>query len=189
MLRKQVQKTSDDKSFYEEFAAYAKENGFAFPNHAPAKIRQKYIGVDVYKTYFSFAFVRNPFDLVVSLYEYTKQKELDIFKEKGWDLNQYQKNIRDNTFDDWVTNYNTGESQCEWLFSDNGELLVNYIGKTETYAKDFKIICGAIGVTHEENTRVNVTKRDDYKKYYSTSTRKIIEKNYHKDFELFGYTF
>jgi hypothetical protein len=189
-LNKQIKKTSSDIKFRENFEAHSKAKGFAFPNHAPAAVRLDYMGKEEYSRYFSFAFVRNPFDLIVSLYEYTWQKEKALFAKMNWELSQFQKNILNNTFTDWVLNFDTGRPQSSFLLSGSGELLVTNIGKTETFDKDFYFFSKAIDIKFEPSAaKENTTVRDNYREYYNPETVAVIEKTYHKDLELFGYSF
>lgn len=189
-LNKQIKRTTSDIEFKEKFDTFSKAKGFAYPNHAPAAIRSQFMGSEEYASYFSFAFVRNPFDLVVSLYEYTWQKERDLFKKMNWELSQFQKNILNNTFTDWVLNFDTGRLQSSYLFSSSGELLVTSIGKTESFDKDFIFFSRALGITYEPKTaKKNSTVRESYKKYYNSETTAVIENKYQKDLELFGYSF
>lgn len=189
-LNKQLKKTSSDIKFREKFETHSKAQGFAFPNHAPAAIRLEFMGREEYSRYFSFAFVRNPFDLVVSLYEYTWQTEKELFARMNWELSQFQRNILNNTFTEWVLNFDTGRPQSSFLLSSTGELLVTNIGKTETFEKDFYFFSKALDINYEPTAaKENTTIRDNYKKYYNSETISVIEKTYQKDLELFGYTY
>jgi len=53
-----------------------------WPNHTNSKTMKAYLGEKVFNNYFKFAFVRNPFDKLVSIYHYVKQKEAKIFEGK-----------------------------------------------------------------------------------------------------------
>lgn len=190
LLNKQIKRNRSDVEFAERFQAYAKNRGYNFPNHTPAKMRLEFMGRETYSKFFSFAFVRNPFDLVVSLYEYTRQKEQAIFVKNNWTLSQFQKNILNNSFNDWVLNFDTGRPQHAYIFSDSGEMLVTHIGKTETFQKDFSFLAKALGIDAElSQQKHNSTARGNYRQYYSSESVAIIEKNYEKDLNLFGYSF
>jgi len=159
-VRENIKLTQDDRDLQKEYAQYSKKHGYAFPNHTPAEVKKKFIGEDVYHEYFSFTFVRNPYSLLVSLYEYTHQKEKDIFEKNGWKLSRFQENILNNSFEDWVMNFETGRPQTDMICSSSGEILVNYIGKTEHFNLDFAKIQKIIGFNCDADEVANSTSHD-----------------------------
>jgi len=189
LLNSSIELTKEDIVFKEEFQNYSELKGFKFPNHAPARVKKKYLGDEKYKEYFSFCFVRNPFSLLVSLYEYTHQIEYALFSEKGWSFNQYQKNILENSFEDWILNFPTGKCQTDWIFSDTGELLVDFIGKTENYDLDVSKLIQLLGISSVKSLKKNATVHKNYREYYSDISQSVVEKKYSKTLKLFGYDF
>jgi len=179
-----------DERFREGFASFAKGHGISFPNHASAQLRVEFLGMETYRRYFSFAFVRNPFDLVVSLYEYTHQRERALFEKNGWELRTHQKNILENSFEDWVLNFSTGNSQSSYILSESGSILVDFIGRTESLDSDIMKLYRLFGVENPESMpRSNATRRDDYQSYYSDATKAVIAERYVDDLRLFGYEY
>lgn len=125
-----------------------------------------------YPDYFSFGFVRNPWDRMVSLYEFCLRKPkanpsyiLDGFKKsliRGFDLGQ-----RDAMF------YLDGCS---------------YIGRMETMQKDFDHICKTIGCGGTLPVK-NRTEHRCYKEYYDNESIEIIRNTHSETIERFGYEF
>jgi len=64
-----------------------------WPNHTNCKIMKAYLGEKVFNNYFKFAFVRNPYDKLVSIYHYVKQKEAKMFEGKIDQLPKFNQNI------------------------------------------------------------------------------------------------
>ena len=127
--------------------------------------------------YFSFAFVRNPYEVVVSAWDSEKIKDFDIYVEQQI-FTGLQICAR--------------RSQYDHLSDEEGNLLVNFIGRYENFSEDFYKIIEAIEVPLMLIPKRNIRKErktQDYRKYYTPLSREIVEKKYKKDLEFFGYEF
>lgn len=74
------------------------------------------------------------------------------------------------------------------ITDDNGNLLVNFIGKLETISKDFRHICQRLDIKERPYPFVNrgsTTKK--YMDYYNRQTREVVTKLYKEDIERLGY--
>jgi len=145
------------------------------------------------KNYYSFTFVRNPFDRLVSAYVNKYKQDIDYYEKNFYNnyLFGYLKN--DNGFEDYVERVcNIPEfllekhiyPQYKYVYKD-GESLVDFIGKYENLENDFKAI-------QEEYhlyplPHINQSFKKDYRDYYTLKTAKKVYKKYKKDIELFGY--
>lgn len=174
-----------------KFVAFLKQKyKVLWPNHVQCSILKDYLGEKEYQNQFKFAFVRNPWDRTVSLYHYTKQKESAIYKKRNVEMPLFTKNIMESkSFGDWVRNYNIAGPQYNFLTSRSGELLVDYIGKTESVQTDLSYVCGLLNIPNIKINQLNTTNRKDYRHYYDTETIEIVAKKLKKDIEFFGYDF
>jgi chondroitin 4-sulfotransferase 11 len=137
------------------------------------------------RNYFKFAFVRNPYDWVVSWYFYRKTR-----KNKN--------NTKDISFKKWLmdknsTAYNeTGigltMSQLD-IVSGDKECKLDFIGKFENLQQDFNIACDKIGIPQQKLPHINKSKHKHYTEYYDDETKSIVAEKYAKDIEYFGYKF
>lgn len=148
---------------------------------APDLIEQ--IGYDRFKSYFSFAVVRNPWDWNVSLYKYMKKNDKhpeheDVIKFKNFD--EY---IRDRCEESQSLPF-----QKDFIFSDDSEQLVDYIARFESIGDDFQKICSEIGVA-ASLPHLNISNTGHYRDFYTPETRELIYKHYQKDIDFFGYEF
>ncbi len=154
------------------------------------KIRQN-IGDKKWEEYFTFAFVRNPWDLMVSSYEWWVQKahECKVFEE-------HVQKIKKMSFSEFIHSkygremINEVEGNIfDWISDEKGKIIVNFVGKFENIDEDYKKICERIGLPYKRLPHINKTKRKDYKKYYNKETKDIIAKRFKKTIDKFGYKF
>lgn len=137
-----------------------------------------------YKNYFKFAFVRNPWDRVVSCYmNKVVPNGPKYYQEclgKGFDY-----------FVDFISkkDLTTADAHIRLQTSLIPIQHVNFIGRLETFADDLQYIAKVIGLQLQEIPRKNRTAHDHYSKYYTEKTKKIIAEKYKKDIEAFGYEF
>ncbi len=174
-----------------QLVEYLKQiNAAMWPNHIKCQLMKDFLGASIFNQYFKFAFVRNPWDKLVSLYHYVKQKETKIYASKGIELPKFNRNIIESeSFDDWVKKGNLGDTQFKFLTSKSGNLLVDYIGKTENLQSDFSYICGLLNIPNITLSQVNKSKRADYREYFTQESIDIVNEKFKNDIYLFGYNF
>lgn len=150
--------------------------------HSKAKEIREKIDPDVYNSYFKFAFVRNPWDWQVSLYEYGRQypnhpqsKMMRAFKD----------------FDEYIhwRVQNEKTLQKEFVTDNSDQLIVDYVGKFERLREDFASVCDRVGmaVALPEFNRTKSRKR--YTDYYTDETRALVGEHFKADIEFFDYSF
>ena len=127
--------------------------------------------------FFSFAFVRNPFEVIVSAWDSEKYKDFDTFVEHEV-FTGLQICAR--------------RTQFEYLTAEDGTLLVDFVGRYEKLHEDFYKVIDAIEVPLMFLPKRNMRKErksQDYKKYFTPLSRKTVERKFEKDLEFFGYEF
>ena len=141
-----------------------------------------------YNDYFKFAFVRNPYDRLVSCYcdkvlrggmKFCDQKpSFKTFVQKVCSISDKHSNIH------FI-------SQYTFLMDKNGRLLPNYIGKFENLNEDYFEICKKIGIEHPPKLKqTNVSRASrKYRTYYDQETKRLVESRYKEDLRRFGYDF
>lgn len=152
-----------------------------------SQIKQE-VGDDRFSQFFKFAFVRNPWDKVVSQYFYLKQRPM-LRKYMGlgrWSsFGKYVKILQEHS-DLHVQSF----PQTRFLVDETGQLMVDYVGRFETLQKDFEHVAEKLQL--DSSTLPHSMKssgRNRYPKYYNQRTRKIVEQVYASDLEMFEYEF
>jgi hypothetical protein len=158
---------------------------------------------------FSFAFVRNPFDLCVSrfFYHHREEKKLKAeinkrdllfhrFPENKEGFNSWIKSLSED--DIWKQTNVFGElwpwaykPQKEFLSNHKGKILVDFIGRYENLYDDFDGVCKKIKCENHLNSfYVNKSLREaDYRQYYNDSSIEMVSQIYKTDLEYFNYSF
>jgi chondroitin 4-sulfotransferase 11 len=153
--------------------------------HAYAKDFRGTVDPVRWDSYYKFAFVRNPWDRLVSRHRM-------CMEVMG---NRFQTYVRNNhpEFSDFIRNGNsnalsrTGCNQLDYITDDNGNVLVDFIGRYENLEEDFRnmdLAGCAVKLPH-----INKSTHSDYRNYYTDETREIVAQRFAKDCEFFGYQF
>lgn len=83
---------------------------------------------------------------------------------------------------------NSAPRQSDFLTDSEGNIIVNYIGKTEELQRLMDEICNKIGIEPVDLGHKNKSdKKTNYMSYYDNELRKEVYKYFKKDFELFDY--
>jgi hypothetical protein len=158
--------------------------------HFPAKILRELVPEEVWSTYFKFAFVRNPWDLVVSTYHFSKQMfrqdvtaaagDPDIgFLIASLDFTNY---VRARPY------FASERGVLPFITDKEGKLLVDFVGRVEQIDLDFAHVCRQIGI-EAKLQRVNDAPRAHYREFYTPETRDLVAREFAREIEMFGYEF
>ena len=152
-----------------------------FPVHITARAAQRCLPPAVYASLFKFAFVRNPWDRLVSRYAYLLHNQDHprhqlVSQRQGFE-NYLQWEIRREKM-----------FQHGYLMNARGEWIVDFVGYYERLDEDFSKICARLGV-QAALPRANASSHHDYRTYYTPETRELVAKYFQRDIELFGYEF
>lgn len=155
--------------------------------HKTAIQAQDYLGSSVFRDFFSFAFVRNPWDWQVSIYHHvlrdSRHKQHDLLNKLG-SFDRYVRWL----CEDQIT---TRDNRCQsaFLHDKNGQQLVNFVGRFESLQADFEKICCQIGVSTKLPKLNSAHISHDYRRFYSDQTMELISWKYAEDIERFAYRF
>lgn len=156
--------------------------------HYTAREIQEKIGQENWRKSLSFAFVRNPYDRVVSQYKYRIKTNQNALSERTIDFNQWVKKVYgphpDPFYRDTERMFIT---QKQWLTNAKGQICVDYIGRFENLVEDFTVIANKIKPGAKLEHRNQTSRKKPYQDYYDLETQEIITNYFSEDFEAFDY--
>jgi len=163
--------------------------GLPVKHHQTAKEVIASIGRDKWNAAYKFTLVRNPWDKVVSHYEYRRKRNKTEVATRGISFAEWVNKTYGPEKDPfYYNNPKAFQPQVEWLKNDEGKIDIDFIGKFETINEDYGKIKSAIGL-EAELPHLNASKRKGYQSYYDAETREIVANWFREDIEAFGYTF
>jgi hypothetical protein len=134
---------------------------------------------DSWDGWFSFSFVRNPWDRMVSAYAYLLDHGMNetfedfVFRH---DLPSTSHEIRDHTI------------PCHFHTHHNGEQMVDFVGRYENFDEDVAKILPKLGKKKLPPV-ANASQRTSYTDYYSDATRARVAEVFAQDIDLFEYKY
>ena len=160
--------------------------------------------------YFTFAFVRNPWSRIVSLWKHLQCPKVPGKPSLGW-ANIAGSSISSIGFEEFVFNFAKiikGAQNAHWwnpyrkymftapqlnfITNENNEMNLDFIGRFENLQNDFEHVCKKLNIDKATLPHVNKTpmKKKPYQEYYQS--QKCIDevaKLYKKDIDFFKYDF
>ena len=162
-----------DNFFFDNF----QKKIYLFTSHETVRTIERKISSEIYDNFFKFAVVRNPYSRFVSRYNYMKLtntlKELSFpeFLKKHVELSLI------------------ADQQYKFLLNKNGKIGVNKIIKFENINEEMTELSKANNLKLSKFKKLNISTTENYKDYYDTNTKKIVEDFCKEDLEFFNYSF
>ena len=145
------------------------------------------------KEYFSFSFVRNPFDRLYSAYIFLRSGGMNDLDKLAF--NNYLSSFVD--FEDFVLNGLDNKliykithfiPQYEFLCDKREKILVDFVGRFETLNDDIKLLSKKLNLNIKLN-HYNSSNKEEYTNIYTGEMIKIVANVYQKDLSIFNYKF
>ena len=155
--------------------------------HLFARQIRPLVGEERWDAYFKFAFVRNPWDRLVSWYHMCVQVPQP---------NAFARYVRAcaPTFEAFVTQATTGMgerttyNQVDYVTDEAGAQIVDFVGRYESLREDFAHVRDRLALPFDL-PHVNRSDHRHYRDYYSPATRDIVAQRFARDIAYFGYAF
>jgi len=152
-----------------------------FRTHTPAAVLQRQLPAEVFADLFKFAFVRNPWDLLVSSYHFLLANGRHHRRRHASRLQSFAAYA--------AYEIRRGKmSQSAMLAGHDGRLLVDFVGRFESLADDFAFICRVLEL-EATLPRANTSRHADYRSYYDDRLAAEVGRFFAADVERFGYAF
>jgi hypothetical protein len=150
--------------------------------HLTAAEARRQLGPEEFDRAFTFAFVRNLWDWQVSLYSFMLHNANHPQHEL---VNSFSSFVE---YLDWRVNEDL-RLQSDFVTDAHGRQLLDFIGRYESLETDFARVCETIGIPAQLPHRNKSQRTDDYRAYYSQTTRALVRDAFAEDIERFNYSF
>lgn len=132
----------------------------------------------VFDRLFKFGFVRNPWDLLPSMYKFIRKNE----------QHKRHRVVSKMSFPEFVSFAASKRiaKQKRLIAARDGTILLDFVGKFERLNEDYRVIADRLGLD-VRLPHLNRTKQSDYVDFYNESTIEGVRKTFRDDIEAFGY--
>ncbi len=154
--------------------------GYRFRQHGSLRSLEARLPTELFERCFKFAFVRNPWDRLVSDYNHACSNPQSGRHRK----------IAKRGFGEFLAGEarRADSKQLPLLLNQRGELGVDYLGRFEQFAAHANHVLEQIGVQAELPHR-NAHPHEDYRQLYDDRTEAFVAKHWREDIEQLGYRF
>jgi hypothetical protein len=166
---------------------------YRIPKHATALQVKEIVGDRNWQSHFTFAFVRNPWDLMVSSYHwwlrkgnrYESTRNMAKLVEQCGSFDSF---IKSELGSHYVNEFKSPGLK-EWYCDEHNMILLDFIGRFENIADDFQHIGKCLKVKVPDLPYMNISDRSPYRKYYNDETYQAVANRFAWTIEHFGYEF
>ena len=160
--------------------------------HETALRRIERMGREAWNERFSFTFIRNPWDRLVSWYHVNdfvnvKPSEIDSFDE--WVRAGLP--IIHKEFDRFFSDTDTRNylDQDAFFCDLEGNEMVDFVGRFERLQEDWPTVCERLGIVISSLPHANRGEHKPYREYYTPETKKIVADRFGDLIERYKYQF
>lgn len=155
---------------------------------------------DAFRHYFKFAFVRNPWDRLLSAYVYLRAgiEKPGTFPDKSWaqlhlsrfaDFEEFVLALRDPATRRTILRYIHFRPQLNWIrLPSSMRVELDFVGRFETLEQDFQILAERFSVL-PTLSKVRQTSHPPYREAFTPVMRDVATALYRADIDAFGYNF
>lgn len=135
----------------------------------------------LWKHYFTFCFIRNPWDRMVSLYHYHCD---GVYLVNNADIEFKEFCL---SFPKYVKHGYHKLKQIDYLYL--GKEKIDFMGKFENLEQDFQNICQRLNIIRSLPHLIKSERQKDYRLYYDRETKDFVYNYFYEDIQLGNYQF
>lgn len=160
--------------------------------HATAKelLDLDLIPENIWKSYYKFTFIRNPFDRMYSDYLWIQndRKIKGTFKDYILRKGPFAKVLNDKSNKIYRGDHLKKQTD---FFDFDGVLKLDYVGRFEQFQKDINYIRFKLSISKKfhNHFKRNSSRYPHYSMFYTNTKKKLVEKNYKDDIDKLNYKF
>jgi hypothetical protein len=153
-----------------------------FDGHITALQLKNALPADIFNAYYKFGFVRNPWDWQVSLYNFGRKDKSHYQHDLFCSFKNFEEYL------DWRV-HNDLKLQKNFLVNEEGELLLDFVGRFENLQQDFNKICKEVNVPQVNLPLLNKSNNKRYQEFYDSKTIKLVGDAFKEDIEFSNYSY
>ena len=153
--------------------------------HLLAKQIHYEVGNTIFKEYYKFAVVRNPWSKLVSQFVYMSMRE---------DLRDFINMKSDTTFIEYLElilkkEHVQWKPQEDFILDHNGEMLIDDFFKLEYIKENYSKLSEKIGTDFSLLSHTNKGHYSSFKDFYNQESIELVSEIYKNDINYFNYTY
>lgn len=160
------------------------DKAFFRPHYSANWIKTK-VGQQTFSQYKTFAFIRNPFDLLVSRYEFILRRKnhhrhtlisaMNFSQYLEYERARHQKNQKD---------------LFSFVCDKSGNIIVDELFRFEDLSSEINRMCAFLNIEQPSQiAHIHKSERKPYQEYYSDSDIAVASKIFERDIQHFDYKF
>lgn len=137
----------------------------------------------------SFAFIRHPFDLLVSWYQFHRQMQKQ-WPQYHCDFMQWIERGCPHHWSQALLDSSGVSHPCnqwEYVCNKDGVILVDFIGKFEELQSGVNFVCRTVGINEVKLPHINGSKHQKWESLFTPKMVAQAKEQFKKDFELFNF--
>lgn len=150
--------------------------------------------------YYKFAFVRDPWERMVSIYEFTKKrynetpdayKHMAGYNQLNWEFSDWllKGSMWEGNFKANIIPSVQRRSQEYYVNDEAGNQLVDFIGRVDNFNNDIQTVLNHLGIPAVDIPIINSTSYNDYRSYYTQKEIDFISEHFRWEIGKYGYSF
>lgn len=150
--------------------------------HISVAEAERHLPARLWREYFKFAFVRNPFERFVSACFFLHRGREDFARAPTLHM---KRALARPAFRRRVLI----RPQHELLVDAAGAVALDYVGRFESLEGSMNALCARLGIAPVTLERANASSHGAYARYYDAELRDLVAELYRADLAAFGYGF